>query len=106
MEPRSGRSRPIRDFRKTDLPVPEGPSRALTSPEGSVNETSCQIRCEPKDFVTPSVLTSTPTPTSTILSEQPTGVPRNPAVAVCRVIVGSVTGSHGRDAAHPNLTEE
>src|SRR5699024_1935885 len=59
--PCSGRSSPIRDFRKTDLPVPDGPRRALTSPSGRVNVTSSQISCEPKDLVSPSTETSTPT---------------------------------------------
>ena len=53
IEPRSGRSRPIRDFRNTDLPVPEGPSKTLTSPAGIVSVTSSQIREGPKDFVSP-----------------------------------------------------
>ncbi len=54
IEPCSGRSRPIRDFRNTDLPVPEGPSSTLTSPGGKVSVTSCQILCDPKDLVSPS----------------------------------------------------
>src|SRR6201996_8201208 len=54
LEPRSGRSKPISDFKNTDLPVPEGPSRTLTSPSGIVIETSSQIRWDPKDFVKPS----------------------------------------------------
>ena len=52
--PRSGRSRPISDFRNTDLPVPDGPSSTLTSPGGMSNVTSSQIRWGPKDFVSPS----------------------------------------------------
>jgi hypothetical protein len=44
IEPRSGRSKPISDFKKTDLPVPDGPSRTLTSPSGTSNVTSSQIR--------------------------------------------------------------
>src|ERR1700743_485460 len=54
IDPRSGRSRPISDFKKTDLPVPEGPSRTLTSPSGISIVTSSQIRWDPKDFVSPS----------------------------------------------------
>ena len=54
IEPRSGRSRPISDFRKTDLPVPDGPSSTLTSPAGISIVTSSQIRWDPKDFVSPS----------------------------------------------------
>ena len=53
IEPRSGRSRPIRDFRNTDLPVPDGPSRTLTSPAGISSVTSSQILEDPKDFVSP-----------------------------------------------------
>src|SRR5690606_26763343 len=60
IEPCSGRSRPINDLRNTDLPVPDGPSRAETSPAGNINVTSCQILCEPKDLVSPSTETSTP----------------------------------------------
>ena len=51
IEPRSGRSRPINDLRKTDLPVPDGPRRTLTSPAGISMVTSSQIRWGPKDFV-------------------------------------------------------
>ena len=47
-------------LRNTDLPVPDGPSIALTSPIGSVSVTSCQIVWDPNRLVTPSVLTSTP----------------------------------------------
>src|SRR5277367_4665572 len=54
IEPRSGRSNPISDFKKTDLPVPDGPSRTLTSPSGISSVTSSQIRWEPKDLVSPS----------------------------------------------------
>src|SRR6478609_11896093 len=60
IEPRSGRSSPMRDFRNTDLPVPEGPSNTLTSPEGISRVTSSQILEEPNDFVSP--LTSMLTP--------------------------------------------
>src|SRR2546426_11399101 len=58
--PRSGLSRPIIDLRNTDLPVPDGPSSALTSPGGSVNVTSRQMFCLPKDLVRPSTTTSAP----------------------------------------------
>ena len=60
IEPRSGRSRPMRDFRNTDLPVPDGPSRTLTSPAGISNVTSSQILEDPKDFVSPFTSIATP----------------------------------------------
>src|SRR6478609_9753609 len=59
--PRFGRSAPIRAFRNTDLPVPDGPSSTLTSPGGMSKVTSSQIRAEPKDLVSPS--TEIPIPT-------------------------------------------
>src|SRR5699024_10143942 len=58
--PRSGFNNPIIDFRKTDLPVPEGPNITETSPGGSVNDTSFQMACFPKDFVRSSMTTSAP----------------------------------------------
>src|SRR5690242_17521290 len=61
MEPRSGRSRPTRVLRNTDLPVPDGPSRTEISPAGSTRLRSAQTGCPPKDFVSPSTTTSTPT---------------------------------------------
>ena len=61
IEPRSGFSRPTSDFRNTDLPVPEGPSRTEISPGGSVRVTSLQMFWLPKDFVSPSTSTATPT---------------------------------------------
>src|SRR5947199_3220638 len=60
IEPFSGFSNPISDFRNTDLPVPDGPSSTLTSPGGSVRVTSDQMFARPKDFDSPSTLTSTP----------------------------------------------
>src|ERR1700733_9426002 len=54
IEPRSGRSSPISDFKNTDLPVPDGPSNTLTSPCGISKVTSSQIRWDPKDLVSPS----------------------------------------------------
>src|ERR1700689_4096948 len=54
IDPRSGRSNPISDFKNTDLPVPDGPSSTLTSPSGMSIVTSSQIRWDPKDFVSPS----------------------------------------------------
>ena len=42
------------DFKKTDLPVPDGPSRTLTSRSGTSIVTSSQIRWDPKDWVSPS----------------------------------------------------
>src|SRR5690606_7697427 len=57
-------SRPTSDFRKTDLPVPEGPNRTLISPGGSVSVTSRQMVWAPKDLDSPSTTTSTPIVTS------------------------------------------
>jgi hypothetical protein len=51
IEPFSGLSRPIRHFRKTDLPVPDGPSMTLISPAGSVRVTSSQMVWLPKRLV-------------------------------------------------------
>src|SRR6187551_2632190 len=65
IDPRSGLSRPTRVLRKTDLPVPEGPSITEISPAGRVRVTSCQITWRPKDFVSPSTPISTPTCTHT-----------------------------------------
>src|SRR2546430_1679552 len=90
MAPCSGRSRPISDFKNTDLPVPDGPIRTLTSPGGRVRVTFCQIRCEPNDLVMASVLTSTPTSTSTPSQiESP--------IQQRRTAVGAVTVSHTTD---------
>src|SRR5688572_11177383 len=61
IEPRSGFSRPTSDFRNTDLPVPEGPRRTEISPGGKVRVTSLQMFWLPKDFVSPSTSTATPT---------------------------------------------
>src|SRR3954449_13521165 len=61
IEPRSGFSSPTSDFRKTDLPVPEGPRRTEISPGGSVSVTSLQMFWLPNDFVSPSTSTATPT---------------------------------------------
>src|SRR5215470_10559538 len=47
-------------LRKTDFPVPDGPSSAEISPAGSVSVTSDQTVCVPKDLVSPSARTSTP----------------------------------------------
>src|SRR3954453_14230795 len=60
MEPFSGLSSPISDFRSADLPVPDGPSSTLTSPGGSVSVTSDQMFARPKDLVSPSTFTPTP----------------------------------------------
>ncbi|OLM33715.1 hypothetical protein Ae717Ps2_4611 [Pseudonocardia sp. Ae717_Ps2] len=60
IDPRSGFSSPISDFRNTDLPVPDGPSNTDTSPAGRVRLTSDQMLARPKDFVSPSTFTSTP----------------------------------------------
>src|SRR5829696_8941098 len=61
IEPFSGLSRPTSDFRKTDLPVPEGPSRTEISPGGSVRVTSLQMFWLPNDFDRFSTSTATPT---------------------------------------------
>src|SRR3954471_12638762 len=61
IEPCSGLSSPTRDFRKTDLPVPEGPRRTEISPGGSVSVTSLQMFWLPNDFVSPSTSTASPT---------------------------------------------
>ncbi len=63
IEPRSGLSRPTSDLRNTDLPVPEGPSSTEISPGGSVSVTSLQEFWLPKDLVSPSTSTATPTTT-------------------------------------------
>src|SRR5262245_149804 len=77
--PRSGLSNPMIDLRKTDLPVPDGPSMTLTSPGGSVNVTSRQMVWRPKDFVRPSTTTSAP-----IEPPAPSrGIPRQNAVITC-----------------------
>src|SRR3954451_15853957 len=59
--PRSGRRSPTRCLRKTDFPVPDGPRRTEISPLGRMSETFSQMTCRPKDFVSPSTLTSMPT---------------------------------------------
>src|SRR5215218_5822813 len=61
MEPCSGFSRPTSDFRKTDFPVPDGPSRTEISPGGRVRVTSLQMFWLPNDFDRFSTSTATPT---------------------------------------------
>src|SRR4051812_18196372 len=61
MCPRSGRNRPTRCLRNTDLPVPDGPSSTEISPLGRVSETFSQMTWRPKDLLSPSTLISTPT---------------------------------------------
>src|SRR5262245_2673028 len=61
MWPRSGLRSPISVLRNTDFPVPDGPSMTEISPAGRVSVTSPQMSCRPKDLVSPSTLTSTPT---------------------------------------------
>ena len=56
-----GASRPTSVLRNTDLPVPDGPSSTEISPAGRVRLTSDQTGCRPKDLVSPSTRTSTPT---------------------------------------------
>src|SRR3954471_9847882 len=60
IDPFSGLSRPTSDLRKTDLPVPDGPSSTEISPGGSVRVTSLQMFWLPNDFVSPSTSTATP----------------------------------------------
>ena len=60
IEPLSGLRRPISALRKTDLPVPDGPSMTETSPAGIVSVTSPQISCLPNDLLRLSTLISTP----------------------------------------------
>src|SRR5215212_5789969 len=60
IDPCSGLSRPTRDLRNTDLPVPEGPSSTLISPGGRVSVTSDQMFCLPNDLVSSSTTTSVP----------------------------------------------
>src|SRR3954470_21202187 len=60
IEPFSGLSSPMIDFRSTDLPVPEGPSRTLTSPAGRVSVTSDQMVELPNDVLRFLMPTSTP----------------------------------------------
>src|SRR5690349_20251508 len=77
IEPASGLSSPTRVLRKTDLPVPEGPSITEISPAGRVRETSFQITCDPKRLVRPSTLISTPTAHLVVMSTPATdGRPR------------------------------
>ena len=59
--PSSGLRSPMRVFRRTDLPVPDGPSITEISPAGSVSVTSLQMTWLPKLFVRPSMTTSVPT---------------------------------------------
>src|SRR5689334_2604902 len=61
MDPESGLSRPTSVLRKTDLPVPEGPSMTEISPAGRVSVTSFQMTWDPNRLVRPSTLISTPT---------------------------------------------
>src|ERR1700684_3442153 len=82
IDPRFGFSRPIRAFRNTDLPVPEGPSRTLTSPCGTVRLTSSQIVEGPKDLVSPS--TSIAIPMGNPFADV---TPRHLPLAVARVTV-------------------
>src|SRR3978361_1094398 len=60
IEPSSGFNNPMIDFSSTDLPVPDGPSRTLISPAGSVSVTSDQMFELPNDFERFLIPTSTP----------------------------------------------
>src|SRR3954466_9529415 len=87
IEPRSGFSRPTSDFRKTDLPVPDGPSRTEISPGGRVSVTSLQMFWLPNDFDRCSTSTATP-PTYPLHSGLVCRLPSPPhhgATAVCCV---------------------
>src|SRR3954451_18362876 len=53
IDPFSGFSRPTSDLRKTDLPVPDGPSITEISSGGTVRVTSLQMFWLPNDFVRP-----------------------------------------------------
>src|SRR5262245_43174097 len=64
IDPLSGLSRPIKVFRNTDFPVPDGPSITELSPGGRVSVTSPQMRWLPKDLVRSVTTTSTPTASS------------------------------------------
>src|SRR4051812_45879857 len=61
IEPFSGLSSPMRVLRKTDLPVPDGPSRTLISPAGRVRLTFSQMVWRPKRLVRSVTVISTPT---------------------------------------------
>src|SRR6478735_10733085 len=60
IEPLSGLSSPMSVLRKTDLPVPEGPSMTQISPAGTVSVTSPQMSCLPKDLLRSLTWISTP----------------------------------------------
>src|SRR4051812_28200537 len=94
MEPFSGFSRPTSDLRKTDFPVPEGPSSTEISPGGNVSVTSLQMFWLPKDLERPSTSTATPTtacPPLRLLCRFPPRRNRR-APAVCDVADGSASG--------------
>src|SRR4051794_20738574 len=66
IEPRSGLSSPTSDLRKTDLPVPEGPSSTEISPGGRVKVTSLQMFWLPNALVSPSTGPRRPLSTSPV----------------------------------------
>src|SRR3954465_11314209 len=94
IEPCSGLSRPPSDFRKTDLPVPDGPRRTEISPGGKVRVTSLQMFWLPKDFDQPTTSTATPAPDCAAPALPPPPRPRcrlppplhRGATAVCCVV--------------------
>src|SRR6266496_4310990 len=96
MEPRSGLSRPIRDFRNTDLPVPDGPSRTDTSPGGRVSVTSDQISCLPNDLVRSATATSTPTRVPFLAFGRPTPAYDRRNVLTSQLPGGNAAGSDRR----------
>src|SRR6476620_6059733 len=66
--PLSGLSSPMMVLRRTDLPVPDGPSITQISPAGTVRVTSPQISCLPKLLVKSLISISTPIGASLSLS--------------------------------------
>src|SRR4051812_3674617 len=93
IEPLSGLSSPISALRKTDLPVPEGPSMTETSPAGIESVTSPQISCFPKDLVRSLTWISTPmTALLPLLDPDPTAARAHAPGGPPR---GSLTGNNG-----------
>src|SRR4029453_18200038 len=56
MRPLSGRSRPMRCFRKTDLPPPLRPMMTVIEPSGTSRSTPFSTVCRPNDFRSPLTL--------------------------------------------------
>jgi hypothetical protein len=103
IEPFSGVNKPIRHFRNTDLPVPEGPSSTDTSPGGNVIVRSDQMLAGPNDFESPSTRTSTPVPIRASLAGQaPTPPPAPRLRPVTRRIVRNRRALVNRGPEIPN----